>query len=72
MGTQFPLFNFPVGKIYLGVWARRARRAPRARWTRHLADSGNFINCFLSKLPIITEITKGLNFKTSVLFDTVA
>ena len=31
MSTKFPLFNFPVYKIYLGTWARSARIARSAR-----------------------------------------
>ena len=27
MGAKFPFFNFPVFKIYLGIWERRAHRA---------------------------------------------
>ena len=33
------IFNFPVCKIYLGTWGRRARRARKARRERHLVDS---------------------------------
>ena len=27
MGAKFPFFSFPVFKIYLGTWERRAHRA---------------------------------------------
>ena len=30
MGTKIQFFNFPVYKIYLGMWARRAHRGHRA------------------------------------------
>ena len=49
------IFNFPVCKIYLGTWVRRARghvehsrhvgtESTWARWARHLADSIEWLN----------------------------
>ena len=41
MDTKFPFFIFPICKIYLGTWARRVRRACRAReYLRHVETIG--------------------------------
>ena len=48
MDSKFPFFNVPICKIYLGTWARRVRRACRAReYLGHV----EMIDMSFSRLP---------------------